>query len=65
MPGAKDIKGKMETEAGKEELTFLVDVAKSEVNTLLLRCLRMVIKDTVCPGINQTNRSPYGFWYPK
>ena len=35
------------------------------MNTLLLRCLRMVIKDSACPGINQTNRSPYGFWYPK
>ena len=37
-------------EAGREGLMFLVDVAESEVNTLLLRCLRMVIKDTVCLG---------------
>ena len=49
---AKDIKGKMEMEAGREGLTFVVDVAESKMNTLLLRCLRMVIKDTVCLGIN-------------
>ena len=48
----KDIKGKMEMEAGREGLTFVVDVAESKMNTLLLRCLRMVIKDTVCLGIN-------------
>lgn len=51
----------MEMEACRKKLTFLVDVAESEWNTLLLRCLRTVIKDTACPWDKLTVHT-YGFW---